>query len=81
MTLAQEKIKIDELHLEYDPLTESVIETSTGQTVYQETGIGEVDIRNCARGEETWEDGTPFTVDDFFTEIVIPDLYASGLII
>ena len=52
----------------YDPVREVVVDTTTGDVVYHETGTGEIDIRKVVRGEVTWEDGKPFTLDDFFTE-------------
>jgi hypothetical protein len=60
-TRTMEKINRDNMKLEYDPLTESVIESVTGETVYREHGIGEIDLRNVMRGEVTWENSTdPF---------------------
>ena len=65
----------DNYHFEYEPMSESVIETITGETVYRENGIGEVDLRDVMRGEVTWENSTdPFTFDDFCSEIIFPDL-------
>lgn len=74
-----EKINRDDMKLEYDPLTESVIESVTGETVYREHGTGEVDLRNVLGGGVTWENSTdPFTFDDFCSEIIIPDLEAQN---
>lgn len=81
-----EKINRDNCHFKYDPISESVIETVTGESVYRETGIGEVDVRDVVRGEVHWlgpgnvEDPTQplFTFDDFVSEIIMPDLDAKN---
>src|SRR5271157_308866 len=57
---------------DYDSLENAI--TMDGEVVYEDEGIGEVNLRECAEGTETWEDGHPFTIDDFVTEIVIPML-------
>ena len=54
----------------YDTMTETITDDSTGKIVYRENGIGEVDMRDVARGIETWESGAPYTFDDFLTEIL-----------
>jgi hypothetical protein len=54
MTHATEKIRRENAEFEYDPETESVVEKTTGQTVYRETGIGEIDLRAVMRGELFW---------------------------
>lgn len=77
-----QKINRANMNFDYDPLYESVIETVTGEVVYRESGIGEVDLRDVMRGEVHWlgpgnvEDPTQplFTFDDFVSEILIPDL-------
>lgn len=58
--------KIGESMPVYDPITESVY--CNGKRIYQEAGIGEVDLRKVMAGEETFEDGTPFTFEDFLHE-------------
>ena len=74
-----EKINRENMNLEYDPLTESVIESVTGEIVYREHGTGEVDLHNVMSGEVTWENSTdPFTFDDFCSEIIVPDLEAQN---
>jgi hypothetical protein len=86
MTHATEKINREKAKFSFDG-DDSIIEESTGQVVYRETGIGEVDLRNVMRGEVFWffpgteeeDPASPFTFDDFVSEIVIPDLETAGL--
>ena len=54
MTREREKIIRENAEFEYDPLSESIIEKTTGQIVYRETGIGEVDLREVMSGEAFW---------------------------
>jgi hypothetical protein len=58
--------KIGESMPVYDPITESVY--CDGERIYQETGTGEVDLRQVMAGDETFEDGTPFAFKDFLQE-------------
>jgi len=57
---------------DYDPIKNAI--TMDDKVVYRDDGIGEVNLRECADGNETWESGKIFTLDDFITEIVIPML-------
>lgn len=57
----------------YDPITVSVY--CDGERIYDETGTGEIDIRQVMEGEETFEDGTPFTFEHFLTECLGLKIY------
>ncbi len=88
MTFATEKIDREKAKFSFGG-EDSIIEETTGQVVYRETGIGEIDLRRVMRGEAFWffpgtmqdDSSSPFTFDDFLTEIVIPDLEAAGLLV
>lgn len=63
---------------EYDSIREVI--TMDGEIVYREYGDGEIDLRRCDNGEEFWDGGKEFTLDDFITEIIIPSLIGEGAI-
>ena len=73
MEICSKGKKIGESMPVYDSITESVY--CDGERIYQETGTGEVDLRQVMSGDETFEDGTPFTFEDFLRECLGLEIY------
>ena len=62
-----EKTTVDGIEYRCD-MSFRIWDMSTEKVIFQETGIGEIDLRNVIDGSQTWIDGDIFTFSDYLTE-------------